>query len=147
VGAERSAYPGPLYYIQNGMVRWNTSSIPDSASITGATFTGFVTIKGDADNRSLTADWYTAWPIDTADYSATPQISAITGFDITSIVLNANNAFVLQNAATNVSKTDYTGLRFHISGGQPLGGNSVLMTTFDSGPSNRPTLSVSYTCP
>lgn len=134
------------YFIQNGMVRWDTSSIPDNATITSATFRGYVSGTNDNDNRSLTADWYTAWPIDTADYSEIPQTSANAGFDITSIVSNANNDFVLQNAAANVSKTGYTGLRFHISGGQPVGGyNTVQFRSFDQLTNPKPTLIVTYT--
>ncbi|OGE37819.1 hypothetical protein A3F00_03170 [Candidatus Daviesbacteria bacterium RIFCSPHIGHO2_12_FULL_37_11] len=141
----RKRFSFGLYDVGVGLVRWNTSSIPDNAEITSATFRGYVVYKGDVDNRSLTADWYTAWPIDSADFTETAQTTALSGVDITSITLNATNDFTLQNVVANISKTGYTGLRFHISGGVPSGnGNEIQFTPFDHPTNPKPTLVVNY---
>ena len=139
-----------FYQIDNGMIRWDTSTIPDTAIVTSATFRGYVSAKNDDDTgRMFTAEWYpsTNWPIDNTDWTATFGANAHAGTSLAVIVLNANNDFVLQNAAANINKMDYTGLRLHINGLQPSGFNSVSFKTFNQAINPKPTLLVTYSCP
>ncbi|MGH2807710.1 MAG: hypothetical protein ACRDKT_10595 [Actinomycetota bacterium] len=120
----------PLYITVNGFARWDTSSLPDNAAITGATLRLAVDDAESPNGRSLTADWYTAWPIDCGDFSESAQTSALPGTAISTITDSPNgiyamNDFGLTGYASNVSLKGYTGLRLHISGGQPTGDNHV----------------------
>src|SRR5438874_490909 len=88
MGVFRTYYQCPstcTYRIDNSLVRWNTASLAGKAISSAAV--RVVMYNGSAntvDNRSLTADWYTAWPIDNADWTATAQTSAsgTTGWSI-----------------------------------------------------------------
>lgn len=40
------------------VLRWDTSSIPDTATITAVTLDVYVSAKDDADNRSIDLEWY-----------------------------------------------------------------------------------------
>lgn len=119
---------GP-YCIRNGFIRWNTSSLPNAATINSAQIKVQFTYLSNVDNRVLTADWYnTGWPIDAADYSASYQIGASSGWTIPASY--GVYFFDLANVS-NVSKTSYTGIRMHMSGGVPTGNNRVSLISFD----------------
>ncbi|MDP9475230.1 MAG: hypothetical protein M3R38_05970 [Actinomycetota bacterium] len=134
------------FTIRNGLFRWDTSSIPDTAQITGARFVGFVVTLQNGDARSLTMDWFT-WDGTTADYSEVAQTNAHAGTAIGSLTLDADNVFELDNAAANINKTGLSFLRSHISGGQPTGKNVVTISAFDDTTAGRgdPRLLVDYT--
>jgi hypothetical protein len=135
------------YGIFNGLVRFDTSSLPDNATVTGATLKLFVNLKVDGDNRNLVGEWYPGsnWPIDASDYTATASATALAGADITAISTNAVNSFGLQNLKS-LSLTGYTGLRLHVDGGAPAADNLVQLASFES-PSPKPQLVVTYTVP
>jgi hypothetical protein len=137
--------PGNFFTVANVLIRWDTSSLAGK-TITAATFHGYSIGMSNTDSRSLTADWYSSsnWPIDSTDYSETAQTSAISGTALSSITTNAYNDFTLQDASTNINTSGYTGIRLHISGGQPTGNNFVTWDAFDNG-SNIPELIVTYT--
>jgi len=137
---------GGTFWVAVGLLRFDTSAIPDDATITAAELKLYVTSKGDADNRGVTAEWYSAsnWPIDAADYTATAAATAHAGVDITSITLNSDLTMALLNPATNINKTGYTGLRLHVSGGQPAGVNYVVWSAFDHATNIAPRLVVTY---
>src|SRR5581483_2468482 len=69
------------YQAFGGLVRFDTSSLPDNAQITGATLTLYVNGKANADNRNLIGSWYDTanWPIDAADYAADVGTTALAG--------------------------------------------------------------------
>lgn len=117
----------------DALLRFDTSAIPDSATITGATLRIYVNSKADADNRSLVAEWYDAanWPIDAGDYVLSPGTTAFGGGDITAIRTGATNDFAL-GALASVSKTGFTGLRLGVDGGQPSGDNYVQFSSYES---------------
>src|SRR5439155_13028215 len=106
----------------------DTSALPDNATVTSATLKVYVTAKADADDRSLMAEYYSSsnWPIDPADYSLSSSGNALSGADITGITVGSVNSFAL-TGLTGISTTGYTGLRLHVSGGQPNGDNLVQM--------------------
>jgi hypothetical protein len=126
-------------------VRFDTSAIPDTATVTSATLRLYVTAKANADGRNLVGEWYDAanWPIDASDYTLNSSGSAFTGASIGQIRAGATNDFSLGGLAS-VSKTGYTGLRLHVDGGQPTGDNYVQFASFES-TLPKPQLIVTYT--
>lgn len=141
---ERSTYNGTNYQISNGLVRIDTSAIPDNATVTGATFKAQPTAVADANSRTLTADYYN-WNGTNSDYSENAQTGALSGTAVSSISTGAVRSFPLDNVAANINKSGNTSLRFHISGGQPTGENAVLFATYDHATLPEPQLVVEYT--
>lgn len=135
---------GANYTVSVALIRFDTSSLPDDATIDSATLRIRVTATDDINSRSLTVEWYDAGTIGTEDYTATVGTDAHAGTAIGSISGGADNDFVLVNVS-NVSKTGYTGLRLHISGGAPTGGNFVFFAAFDHATLTEPRLIVEYT--
>jgi hypothetical protein len=115
------------------LLRFDTSGLPDGATITSATLKVFVTGKTDDDARNLMAEWYPAsnWPIDAAEFSLDSTGSALAGSDITAITVGGVNSFALTGLSA-VSTTGATALRLHVSGGQPTGDNYVQMAAFEN---------------
>jgi hypothetical protein len=140
----RFVYGG--YDVFDGLVRFDTSAIPDGATITGATLRLYVTGKADGNNRNLVAEWYDAgsWPIDAGDYVLNPGGSALAGADVTQIAVGASNDFALTGFGS-ISKTGYTGLRLGVDGGQPTADNYVQIAAFDHPTLAEPRLIVTYT--
>jgi hypothetical protein len=131
--------------VDNGFFRWDTSAIPDTATITAADLKVYVTDTSNADSRSFTGDWYDfgGEPSVLADWAATPSATAfsVTIASITELVINTIS---LTNPNSNINKGGYTGIRIGISGGAPTGQNSVSVASFEhADPSAE--LSVTYT--
>lgn len=143
VNIHRSLSGGTTFIIANGMMRWDTSSLPDGATVTAATLRVYVTSKSDSNSRNLTADWYTAWPIDTGDYSEAAQTGALSTA-ISGITAAAYNDFALSDVAANVSLTGYTGLRLHVDGVAPTNTNYVFIAAYDHATFTEPQLIVDY---
>jgi glucose/arabinose dehydrogenase len=140
----RFAFGG--YANLNGLLRFDTSSLPDNATVTSATLRLYVTGKADADNRNLVAEWYPSsnWPIDSSDYALAPSGTAIPGADINQISTGTTNDFPL-TGIDFISKTGFTGLRLQIDGGQPNGDNLVQIASFEYSTLPQAQLIVSYT--
>jgi len=126
----RTRFTDGSYNTSNMLMRWDTSSLPDDANATSATLRAGVCRIVNDNGRSLTADWYGAWPIDLSDYSAGAQTSALVGKALSQLTqapdvggchfnyaAGADNDIALDNA-NGVSVTGYTGLRLHVSGGR-----------------------------
>jgi glucose/arabinose dehydrogenase len=131
-----------------GLLRFDTSSLPDNAVVTSATLRVYVTAKADDDNRRLVAEWYPSsnWPIDSSDYSLSSTGSALPGADITQISTGTTNDFPLTGSGS-VSTTGFTGLRLGIDGGQPNGDNYVQIASSDNAALPKPQLLVTYAIP
>jgi len=129
-----------------GLVRFDTSAIPDSATVTGAILRVYVTGKADGDNRSLVGEWYIATnrPIDGSDAAVSSSGSALAGADITQIATGASNDFSLAGLGS-ISKIGLTGLRLSISGGQPTADNFVQFAAWDHATLPEAQLIVTYT--
>ena len=131
------------FSIKVGFVRWDTGSIPDTATITSASFEPYVRNAKDDDSRNFVGEYYTSWPLTcSGDWTATVGTNAFTE-DITGISDGQRHTIALSNLS-NISLTTYTGLRLGISGGKPTDENQVRMDSFDDD-DNDPRLSVTYT--
>lgn len=130
------------------ILRFDTSALPDDAVVTSAILRLWITNKVDLSNRSLAFDWYgSGASIDAADYSTNGAAgTAHAGTDIGSIVDDADNDFVL-TALENISLAGVTGLRVHITGGQPgeNQNNQVDFASFDHGTLVEPRLIIEFT--
>jgi hypothetical protein len=142
---KRNAYS--QYQIFDGLVRFDTSSLPDNAQITSATLTITALGKANGDNRNLIGSWYDGanWPIDAADYVADVGTTALTGTPIGGIPLNTQTTITLQNP-TQITTTGSTGLRLGLSGGAPSKDNYLQIAAIDG--TNPPAkLTITYTTP
>ena len=121
------------YYVNVPSLRFDTSALPDGATITSATLKVYVIKKVDGDSRNLMAEWYpgSSWPIDASDYSLNSSGSALAGSGVPSLTVGAVNSFAL-SGVSSVSTTGWTALRLHLSGGQPAGDNYVQMAAFEN---------------
>jgi RHS repeat-associated protein len=139
---------GSTYTIRNALVRWNTGQYIAGFAMDSASVIPYVVSMGNTDSRALTADWYTAWPIDKTDYNASAQTSASgsSGWPLSGIVVG-QNTLALQSVVANVSKTGYTGLRFHASGSTPTGVNGVYIQQVDDATHPSTELSMTYAQP
>ena len=134
------------YQVFVGLLRFDTSALPDGATVTSASLKLDLLGKVDADNRGLEAEWYSAssWPIDAADWSLASSGSASAAVDITALSTTATSSFELGGLGS-ISTTGSTGLRLHLSGGQPSGDNLLQVASLEHSTRPEPQLVVSYT--
>jgi hypothetical protein len=100
--------------------------------------------KGDVDNRAMTGEWYTFdGTLSSNEFTVTAVADAFST-DITGIATAQTVDFAL-TTPTNVNRTGYTGLRLHVSGGQPTGFNYVEFATLEHATNPAPQLIVDYT--
>jgi hypothetical protein len=145
----RRSASSALYVVQNGLMRFNTASLPDNASVLRATLLALlVAPPQSADGLNLTGEWFN-WgsSIGAEDFSETAASSA---FSVPiSALVNGDNAIPLASPASNVSLTGYTYLRTHISqlpgDAPPTGANVVKIGQFDAPTDPGPALQVCYT--
>lgn len=139
-------FDGSFYNVYAGLIRWDTSSIPNDAVIESVTLRIHVVSKANDDTRSFALEWYDSGTIGTEDYTSTVGTNAHAGTAIASITSGADNDFALINVS-NVNKTGYTGLRCHVSGGTPTGSNLVEFAALDHTTLVEPRLIVTYIVP
>ena len=82
------------------------------------------------------------WPIDGGDWSLNSSGTALAAADLTGIPVGSVSAFDLVGLGS-VSTTGLTGLRLHLSGGQPSGDNYLQLAAFENS-LPEPQLVVSY---
>ncbi len=110
---------GTNYVVRNSLLRFDTSGLPDTATVTAATLRVTPSAKTDgADALSLVGEWYLLDGTNT-DSTVTPSSTAFAGITLASITVNtATTAPFLDIALlapTSVSKTGNTGIRLHIT--------------------------------
>ncbi|HEY8727203.1 MAG TPA: hypothetical protein VIL91_10960, partial [Gaiellaceae bacterium] len=134
------------YDVYAGLLRFDTSAIPDDATVTGVTFRAQVMGKVSADGRNLVGEWYdpAGWPIDAGDYALNSSATALAAMSIAQIVAGAQNDFPLA-APASLSKTGLSALRLFVDGGQPTGDNYVQFASYDHATLTEPQLVVTYT--
>lgn len=138
-------YSSSWYWIHVGLLRFDTSSLNDACVVVSAKLRLYVTVRTSDDGRNFTGEWYDPGTIGPEDYTTVASETAFS-VPVLSLGTGAYQEIPLADARNRVSKTGYTGLRLHISGGQPTGDNSVGFRSYDYG-SNRPQLVVVYSYP
>lgn len=146
--AARSQYGPSTFRVLVGLMRWDTSSIPDGATITGATLRLYYYATGANTNAlSNTGDWYVFDGTDANDYSHAALTTAFSGFDASAGGFGSYD-IALSNAATNVSTSGYTGIRMHMSqraaDAAPTGANEWYFSSWDHATNPEPQLIVAY---
>lgn len=137
---------GQTYEIASAFMRWDTSSLPNDATVSGATLRANVATKVNDNARNLTAEWYSAWPIDTVDYGIAEGDNDVLNVPLANVTAgNVDNDFALGGSATAVSLTGYTGLRLDVTGGQPTGRNALSFAALEHATYAEPRLLVTYT--
>lgn len=139
INFERNLTAGE-YYLGVGLVRWDTSSLPDDAQIVGAYIKGLITDVFNADSADFGAEWHLFNPADGgASWTTTAVTDAVAQTAISAAVDDAINAFELVDADTEINRTGYTGLRFHIvRASAPTGVNAINFASIDETFFNKP---------
>ncbi len=135
------------YEVFDGLIRIDTSSLPDNAQISSATLTIYTVGKADGDARGLIGSWYSAanWPIDAADWTLDAGTSALTGTPLSTLATNTTATLSLQNPG-QISTTGQTALRLGLSGGAPSKDNYLQIAARD-GSKPPAKLTITYTLP
>ena len=143
----RSQTPFPYIPVTVGLLRFDTSSLPDSATITSAELRLNVTMKSDSDARSLVAEWYPAanWPIELGDWAFADSSTAHVGTPLSALTVGQRHAFLLRNVAS-VDRIGMTALRLDIDGSAsaPTGPNDLGLASWDDATRPEPALIVRY---
>jgi hypothetical protein len=155
--ASRNQITGPNYVVGNVLLRWDTSSIPDTATITSAQLKLFADDVFDADSLRLIADYYDfGGTADSSDWTyliASPNaISEANGLQLNTVETTTDQTLTLDlENVTNISKTGYTGIRLGVnqraSDAAPTGVNRVNVAMYGTALSGgfAPQLLVTYT--
>lgn len=141
-------YIGGQYFVQNGKLKWDTSSLPDGATITAATLRIVPVYVVNTNSLSLTMDWY-VFDGSSSDFSHNALTTAHSGTALSAVTsLNTANDFALTNLS-NISKTGTTGIRLHISqrasDAAPTGDNGLSFASREDTTYTEPQLIVTYT--
>jgi glycosidase len=133
------------YYVRNALLRWDTSSIPDNATIKKATLRFWCTVRDPSDARNFVAE-YRGWDgTSQTDWSGTPPAAPIFQAPVSNITSGAWNSVAFTDLG-GISKTGWTLIRCHISGGIPTDHNYVVISSFEN-TAPEPQLIVEYTTP
>jgi hypothetical protein len=146
----RGVLSGNWYYVANGLMAFDTSALPDNATITGASLLTDVVSKWNADGLSLTADAYNWGPqAEGTDHSHAPQTGVLSATPLSSLSVGDQQTINLENAASWVSKDGWSQIRFHItqraSDAAPTGENGIGFASWDHATKTEPKLVVTYT--
>lgn len=138
------------YYVLNAFLRFDTSSIDDAATITGANLKLYVDGKDAPDGASAdyAADFYDfgGSPSTSADWeltSAGDAVATITAGGLTAGVVNT----IPLTGLTGISKTGFTGIRIapKSSAVAPTGDNFIDFAALEHTTGQEPRLEVTYT--
>ncbi len=134
------------FRIYNGLWRWDTSSLPAAAAITSANLIFTIAGLNNTDARSAVFDWHDWSGLNAAADIAVdaPTTGLAASVSIGSVSLGALT-LALNDANANVSRTGFTFLRGHVSGGQPTGLNRIIPRAFEFSASAAAKLEVEYT--
>lgn len=144
-GIEVARTGGGTYTTRNICLKWNTSSLPDTALISAALLRVQIVAKSSDDSRSITCDWY-VFDGTSSDYSTGALTTAHAGTSIASLPSSGSHDFSLISPGT-ISTTSITGLRMHVSGGQPTAFNQMIIADYDHSSLAEAQLLVTYTVP
>jgi hypothetical protein len=141
--AESIGNPQPFYTVI-GLLRFDTSAIPDNATITSAIVKTVIRLVRNDNSRSLTAE-YATWDGSDADYTTTVGTNANAGIPLSTIAPGPFDIPLL-NPNANINKTGTTYFKFHISGAQAGYNqfNTVEFTTVERSADEASKLIVTY---
>lgn len=133
----RNAAPSAAANVEVGLLKWDTSSLPNDAVVTGAILRVVSLGTIQTDSLSVTADWFNWGSVDTTDHTNTPGTDAHSGTTISSIPASGNELdFTLVNANANVSLTGFTYLRLHVTqraaDARPTGDNVFHLASYNN---------------
>lgn len=149
-GSISKALFGGDFFVFNSYFRFNTSTLPDDATVTAAVLKIFIPAGelADPDNIDYAGDFFDfgGEPSTSADWEQSSSGDAIATIDASSLTSGAVNNLSL-TGLSGVSLTGITGLRLAPkTTAQPTGDNFVhIAKQEDTTPSRRPTLEVTYT--
>jgi hypothetical protein len=138
-------YGGTVYTKTCAFVRFDTSALPDTAVVSGATLKLKISAKADVDAAQIGIEWYAGanWPLGDADWTSTPSNDAYEYLDLADVPAVGQWLIVPLTTPTNVNLTGYTGFRIHIkTASAPTGDNYVSFGAQDG--SDDPVLEVNY---
>lgn len=125
-------FTGTEYFIYNGLLRFDTSAIPDAEALLSAYLEGYVESAQNTNNRNFMAEYVSSWGSSfAADYTTTPSGTAHAGTALSALATPGLYQFALQNL-TSINKTGITSLRLHVDGGTPTGWNSTVIAAYDN---------------
>lgn len=156
--APQRTFASPNYDVRNAFLRWDTSALPDAATINSVTLRIWVELQIETDPpRNLTADWF-AWDlsgtghdlkVDGNSANFTAGLTAISGYALSNFSAAASTPgsydVPITTNLNNVNKGGYTYLRLHIDGGQPTGYNLLTISSVNHATNPEPQLIVDYT--
>ena len=123
---------GERYEICVGLMRWNTSVIPAGSTIVSAQLRVRAMYILNYEARSLRLEWYASgnWPI-SADAYAQDEAGDAGTFPLSGLVNNAYNTLDLATV-TGIIAAGWTGMRLHLTGGEPTDSNQVGIASKDN---------------
>lgn len=113
------------YLINNSLLQWDTSDLPDDATVTNATVTFRTGSIDNADNKTLTCDYFnwggTAGCTAGAYSAAVGSPIALTAKALSAFTPNASNQQITLENVSNISLTGRTYLRCFLDAAVPSG--------------------------
>lgn len=144
---QKTLTAGPNYEYSNGVIRYDTSNIPDDATITAAKIVMRFAQRVDADGTfNLEGEYYDfgGKPSTSADWVETVGSSIFTPVDLGTLATGSFFEFPL-NDLSGINKSGITGFRFTLSSGTPSVGKNLLGVNSYSQNSQATWLEVTYT--
>ncbi len=135
----RNSDTGPVFRIDNAFTKWDTSPIPDTATVLSADFEPFINSFSDTNSRNFIGEYFAWGAVTCADWSASPGSDAFSS-DITGLATGVNT--IAMSSLTSINKTGFTELRLGVSGGEPASNNAVIIRSREDG--GGPELIVTY---
>lgn len=121
---------GRIYITSQGLIRFDTSALPDDATVISAKLRAYVSGIENADSRSVVADYYN-WTGAASDWSAVAPASPILSVPIANLRDKQYNDLPINNLS-GINLSGYTSIRLHISGGQPSGKNRAFFQSYET---------------
>ena len=146
-----AGYNGAQYYLYNMLLRFDTSSLPDTAIISSAKLRLYWSSRSvAAGSHTLSGEYFDCGAaVDTTDCTITTSSTAWTGVDPANFVPGGTPGyyeFTLLNPNTSISKTGFTGFRTHSNySGTPTTNNLAEINLVAD--ANKPELVITYTVP